>query len=106
MPTERIVLLPKRIYLRDAKAAADHTNYMATPQFQFAAASAIIEYSRIITNGDPALAASVTFKLRGAQEYLNVLMNLGIPDAEPVRPVNNDLTPPEEARASDLRGEF
>lgn len=106
MPTEHISLRPKQSYLRDPASCAKHSDLMATPSFQVAAATALLEYQRRVTTSDPALAAAVTFKLRGAQDYLDVLMNLGIAEGKAEPLASNDLTPPEEARASDLRGEF
>ena len=93
-------LSPKAAFCSDTARASSHSDTMASPSFQAACSAALLEYQYRACGGDPALAASVTFKLRGAQEFLGILMNLGLPESTR-RPLTDDaLTPPEDAIAN------
>lgn len=106
MPTENISLSPKARFCANTAAASAHSDLMATPAFQSACATALLEYQlRIAITAERAapilrLAPSEmdkwsTAKLRGAQEFLSVLMNLGIPAQPRGSEPDASLVPPE-----------
>lgn len=68
---------------------------MASPAFHAAASAALLEYQMRIASPEPNIAAAATYKLRGAQEFLGLLMTIGEPDPKPSQTVTGGLTPPE-----------
>lgn len=97
MTKEQITLSPKERFLENPATASAHSDAMAAPAFQNAAAAALLAYQYQITGGDPALLPIVAAKLRGAQEFLRVLMNLGIPDITQPHSDDSGLEPPEQS---------
>jgi hypothetical protein len=80
----KIALTPKHDFLSDKLRASTHQDVVASPQFKSAAQLALLEmqFRSGFTNiGE----ASINYiKLKGAQEFLTILINLGEPD-EPRR---------------------
>jgi len=70
---------------------------MASPAFQNAAASALLAYQYKLGGGTPEALTIIAAKLRGAQEFLHVLMNLGLPESKSSPFDDSGLTPPEES---------
>lgn len=97
MTKETISLSPKARFLANPKTAAEHADFMASPQFQAAAAAALLEYQIRVCPSEPTVLAIVASKLKGAQEFLSVLMNLGIPETPFRVTPDYGLTPPEES---------
>jgi len=94
----RISLSPKADFLRDASRASAHQDVMASPQFKTAAATALLayQYNKLRLVGDPTNPAAISLKLQGAQEFLEVLMNLGEPEEPRGAPLSDNLTNPDE----------
>lgn len=90
-----IKLTPKDTFRADKPAAQAHSDITAGTPFQNAASVALLEYQFRMASGEPTVAAVTAFKLRGAQEFLAILLNLGEPD-DVRQPLGNlGLTPPE-----------
>lgn len=96
MNRERIGLDPKAKYMANASVAGAHSDLMASPAFQQAAATALLAYQYRLGAGDAQVLALSFSKLRGAQEYLRELMNLGLPDTVETQSVDSSLVPPED----------
>lgn len=97
-----LTISPKQRFLSDQKRASAHTDHMAAPTFFEAASMALLEYQYRSISGDPQVMTIAAAKLRGAQEFLRVLMNLGLPEEKPKSAPDGQLTPPEELlRSSD-----
>ena len=94
---ETISISPKLRYVGDTGAAAVHSDLMASPAFQRAASTALLEYQYRIARGDLAALSISAAKLRGAQEFIDVLLNLGIPSTHSTVTTDSALTPPEES---------
>src|SRR5688572_24674172 len=95
-PSHPLRLTPKDDFLRDASRASLHSDSMSAPSFRAAASAALLEYQLRIASSEPSIAAVTAFKLRGAQEFLTILMQLGVPDAGRTAPESGGLIPPEE----------
>lgn len=93
--TESISLSPKAAFLAAKATAASHSDIMATPAFQHAAMLALAEYTYRLSNPDSLALAGA--KLKGAQEFLGVLLNLGLPEGRSHALPDFALVPPEEA---------
>lgn len=94
----KIQLTPKETYRQDKEAAQKHSDIMAGTPFKAAASTALLEYQYAMASQEPQVAAVTAFKLKGAQEFLGILLNLGEPD-EPRRSLGSPgLIPPEEDR--------
>lgn len=93
---ENISLSPKVKFNANHAAAAAHCDNMASPAFQAAAATALLEYQYRVCPVEPTVLAIAASKLKGAQEFLNVLMNLGIPELPATPATDYGLRPPEE----------
>ena len=91
-----LTLSPKQRFLSNQKRAASHTEAMAAPSFFEAASMALLEYQYRSIGGDPQVLAIAAAKLRGAQEFLRILMNLGLPEAAVQLVPDGQLTPPEQ----------
>lgn len=90
-----IKLTPKDTFRADKPVAQAHSDIAASQAFQTAASVALLEYQFRMASGEPTVAAVTAFKLRGAQEFLGILLNLGEPD-ETKQPIGNmGLVPPE-----------
>lgn len=94
---ETITLSPKARFCSDKRAAGEHSDYMATPAFQSAAAAAMLAYQYRVCPSEPTVLAISASKLKGAQEFLRELMNIGIPDTVENLPMDEGLVPPEIA---------
>lgn len=86
----KISLTPKLDFLSDKQRASTHQDIVASPQFKSAAQFALLEMqlnkSEFTNLGDASVAQ---IKLKGAQQFLSILMNLGEPD-EPKRNQTQD----------------
>lgn len=87
---------PKLRFLSDQKRASAHTDRMAAPTFFEAASMALLEYQYRSISGDPQVLTVAAAKLRGAQEFLRILMNLGLPEPRAAEAPDGQLTPPEQ----------
>ena len=96
MTREQITLNPKARFLSNHPVASAHSDQMASPAFQQAAAVALLAYQYRLGSGDAQVLALSMSKLRGAQEFLRELMNLGLPDTVETTSVDSSLTPPED----------
>lgn len=97
MNTFSITLSPKQRFCADPKVAAAHSDVMASREFINAASVALLEFQYRVCPADPSVLMVSAAKLKGAQEFLGVLLNLGLPeDRVPTTP-DFALTPPEEA---------
>lgn len=95
---ETITLSPKARFCSDKRAASEHSDYMATPAFQSAAAAAMLSYQYKVCPSEPTVLAISASKLKGAQEFLRELMNIGIPETHESSPNDEGrLVPPEES---------
>lgn len=94
---ESIALSPKTRFTSDKAAASAHTDLMASPQFQTAASLAMLTYQQQVVTRDPAGFTAAAAKLRGAHEFLETLLNLGLQTTPRSTPDNEGLVPPEEA---------
>lgn len=92
-----ITLSPKQRFLGVPATAAAHSDIMASPQFQAAAAAALLEYQYRVCPVDPTVLMVSAAKLKGAQEFLNVLMNLGVPEGTAQHAPDYSLQPPEDS---------
>lgn len=95
MTREAITLSPKARFLANKAVASAHSDAMATPAFQQAAATALLAYQYRLGEGDPQVLAISMSKLNGAREFLRELMNLGLPDSQETKTVDTGLIPPE-----------
>lgn len=85
------ILSPKTSFVEDKKRADRHMETMMDPRFHAAAQVALAEYALRVARKD-ALAGPF---LLGAKEFLEILMNLGDPQAEPTDTSDlPQLTPP------------
>lgn len=75
-----LALAPKNDFLHDAKRANLHQDVMASPQFQLAAKTALLEYQVRLCNGPTDAALVAVHRLRGAEDFLRLLLNLGEPE--------------------------
>lgn len=91
-----IQLTPKGDFKKNRKVANEHSELMASKGFREAAKVALVEYQRQKLTGDVQNPAASSLKLKGAQEFLDVLMNLGEPEAKREETDTNVLQPPEE----------
>jgi hypothetical protein len=96
MTRETITLNPKARFLANPAVASAHSDLMASPAFQQAAATALLTYQYRLGAGDAQVLALSFSKLRGAQEFLREMMNLGLPDTMETTSVDSSLTPPED----------
>lgn len=98
-PSNPLRIAPKLAFLADAKRASAHSDTMASPIFHAAANAALLQYQLNLLPGgsEPTALAACSLRLSGAKGFLDLLMNLGIPDA-PRAAVRdpNALVPPEE----------
>lgn len=92
-----ISLAPKTRFLASPAVASAHSDVMASPSFQAAASAAMLAYQRNVLTVDPAGLTVAAAKLRGAQEYLDVLLNLGLPNTHTTSTVDTGLIPPEQS---------
>lgn len=97
MNTFSISLSPKQRFLADPKAAAAFSDIMASREFISAASIALLEFQYRVCPADPTVLMVAAAKLKGAQEFLNVLLNLGLPDERVTAVPDFQLTPPEES---------
>jgi hypothetical protein len=69
---------PKTRFLESGLRISEHRKMVDSPAFQAGADSALLEYSALLSTQsvDGQGAAANHFKLRGAQEFLQVLRNL------------------------------
>lgn len=88
-----ISLQPKQDFIRDKAAASAHQDVMASPQFHSAAKAALLEYQRSFMYADAVQGAIVSLKVKGAHEFLAVLMNLGEPDKPRIDRPSEQLNP-------------
>lgn len=88
-----ISLQPKQDFLRDTKKAGTHQDVMASPLFHEAAKMALLEYQRSFMYADAVQGAIVSLKVKGAHEFLAVLMNLGEPGKPTVTRPDEQLNP-------------
>jgi hypothetical protein len=89
----KISLTPKADFLADKQRASLHQDIMASPQFKSAAQFALLEMqlrSDFTNLGDASVAQ---IKLKGAQEFLRILMNLGEVDKPNARQSDDNLIP-------------
>ena len=98
MPNEPTILLsPKARFCANPAVASSHSDLMASPTFQTAASTALLQYQLETLGGtDPQVLAVVAAKLKGAQEVMRVLLNLGRKEVPTVSTDDNQLIPPEE----------
>lgn len=74
---------PKSDFLRDKTRSSSHADLMASPQFQEAAKSAMLQLqytTGLMPDASMAGVAIGSLKLKGAQEFLHILLNLGNPE--------------------------
>lgn len=84
-------LSPKTLFVEDKKRADRHMEFVLSPAFHAAAQVALAEYALLVARKD-ALAGPF---LMGAKEFLEILMNLGDPKAQPTDSSDiPQLTPP------------
>lgn len=67
-------LTPKADFLKNSRGADQHMEIVLSPQFRGAAGAALLEYVMSLDGGDP----RSTYKMAGAREVMNVLLNLGV----------------------------
>jgi hypothetical protein len=73
----KISLTPKLDFLADKTRASTHQDFMASPAFKSAALAALLQMqlNQTVTNlGDASIAQ---IQLKGAEQFLRILMNLG-----------------------------
>lgn len=92
---ERITISPKQRFLAVPSIASAHSDIMASPAFITAASAALLEYQHRAFTNDPTILAITASKLRGAQEFLTILLNLGLPEERAEALDTPTLTPPE-----------
>ncbi len=97
MPTEFITLSPKARFTADKATASAHTDLMASPSFQHASSVAMLSYLERTVTTEAAGFTIAAAKLRGAREFLETLLNLGLQNTPRPTPDNEGLVPPEEA---------
>lgn len=91
----RLSLNPKLDFQRDPKRAGAHQDIMANPRFTEAAKSAMLTLQYQLNAGDPQNPAAIAVKIKGAQQFLDILLNLGEPDLPGSHHDDELLTPPE-----------
>lgn len=96
MTSPSITISPKARFCSNPTVAAAHSDMMASPAFQQAAAAALLEFQYRVCPADPTVLMVAAAKLKGAQEFLGVLLNLGLPDERVASVPDYQLTPPEE----------
>ncbi len=97
MKVESILLEPKKRFLSIPATANTHSDLMASPSFQHAASTAMLAYQYQLGGGSPEALSIVAAKLRGAQEFLHCLLNLGLPNSTEKSIPDASLVPPEES---------
>lgn len=88
-----IDLQPKRDFLRDSKRGSAHQDVMSSPFFQDAAKAALLEYQVRLANGPVEAAIVAVHRLRGAEDFLRILLNLGEPEKPQVKAESQALIP-------------
>lgn len=70
---------PKQQFLADSKKVSAHRNVMQMAPIQEGINMALLEYQRQLTANmtDANAAAAVSFKLKGALEFVNTFLKLG-----------------------------
>ena len=86
-----IAIQPKLDFLKDAKQASAHQDVMSHPSFQTAAKTALLEYQTQLCNGPAEAALVAVHRLRGAEDFLRILLNLGEPQKPAPKPANDAL---------------
>jgi hypothetical protein len=92
-----ISISPKQRFLDTPAQASSHSDLMASPVFQSAASSAMLAYQFKVASCEPSGLTIAAAKLRGAQEFLHILLNLGLPESRTTSTVDSALVPPEES---------
>ncbi len=87
----RFKFTPKADFLADKARASAHQDVVLSPQFREAAKTALLHYSSVLDKTD----GKSILLLKGAEDFLNVLLNLGealppteIPQEEYLNPIN------------------
>lgn len=80
-----ILQSPKQQLMSDAKRISRHRDLVASDQMLDSTATAMLEYQRMLSlsTADSNAAAANMFKLKGAQEFLIVLVNLSEAQKQP-----------------------
>lgn len=93
-----ILLAPKTRFCSDPANASKHSDLMASPSFQGTLSVALLQYQYELLGGaDPMMLAVMASRLKGAQDFVRVLLNLGRKEVASATPDDAALTPPEEA---------
>lgn len=95
-PIDPLTLAPKALFLAHKADASTHSDYMASPLFHAAAQAALLECQRTWCGGEVQSLTVAGIKLRGAQEFLATLMNIGVPTVPAAPMSSGGLTPPED----------
>ena len=84
---------PKQQLLSDKKRVTAHLDLMERPQFQDSINTALLQYSLSVNANvtDANSAAMAGMKLKGAQEFVDILFRLAFNPAEPTRPESQKL---------------
>lgn len=87
-----IHLQPKLDFLRDPKRGSSHQDVMASPFFQEAAKTALLEYQVRLAGGPAESAIVAVHRLKGAEDFLRILLNLGEPEKPQQKTESQALT--------------
>ncbi len=89
-PPNRLQLNPRAAFQANPSVASAHSDVMASPAFHAAAAQAMLAYQFSLAGSPANEAITVAFKLRGAKEFLDVLMGIGV--AQKPREMPDDMS--------------
>ena len=81
---------PKELLLADKKAVQTHNELFAHPQARASIDAALLQYQRELLNIPPA--ATTYERIRGAQEFVSILMNLTLTAEVPKRQGGDNLS--------------
>lgn len=84
----------KAQFIADPKRVSSHNSMVQIPQMRDSLNMALLEYQRIMIGNltDANAGAAVSFKLKGAEEFINIFLSLGMTRSEPkiVTPITLD----------------
>lgn len=87
------LITPKLDFIRDSKIADSHQETVLSPKFRKACEVALLEYTLGLSTTTLQSAAETAYKLQGAKDVINVLLNLGDQHKGPVGPSPDNLDP-------------
>lgn len=86
-------LTPKVDFIRDSKIADNHQETVLNPDFRAACGVALLQYTINLSTVNLQSAAENAYKIQGAKEVIEVLLNLGDHSQQSSGPSPDNLDP-------------